>query len=36
MINADLRLQILTIHADGAHQSVVVPSNYGCAFLWSS
>lgn len=36
MINADLRLQTLTIPADGAHQSVVVPSNYGCAFLWSS
>ncbi len=36
MIDADLRVQTLTIAADGASQSVVVPSNYGCAFLWPS
>jgi 1,4-alpha-glucan branching enzyme len=36
MIDADFRVQTLTIPADGASQSVVVPSNYGCAFLWPS
>jgi len=36
MIDADLRVQTLNIPADGASQSVVVPSNYGCAFLWPS
>ncbi len=35
MIDADVRSQILTIPS-GAGQSVTVPSNYGCAFLWPS
>jgi maltooligosyltrehalose trehalohydrolase len=33
MIDADIRTQTATIPADGATQSVVVPSNYGCAFV---
>src|SRR5207253_2920721 len=36
MIDADLRVQTLAVPADGANKSVVVPSNYGCAFLWPS
>jgi maltooligosyltrehalose trehalohydrolase len=36
MIDADLRVRTVTIPADGASQSVVVPSNYGCVFLWPS
>jgi 1,4-alpha-glucan branching enzyme len=36
MIDADLRVQTFAIPADGASQSVVVPANYGYAFLWPS
>lgn len=36
MIDADLRFRTLANPADGASQSVEVPSNYGCAFLWPS
>jgi maltooligosyltrehalose trehalohydrolase len=34
MIDADIRVQTLAIPADGATQSVAVPSNYGCVFVW--
>jgi maltooligosyltrehalose trehalohydrolase len=36
MIDADIRVQTLAISADNATQSVVVPSNYGCVFIWPS
>ena len=31
MIDADV---VLTVQADGANQPIVVPSNYGLAFVW--
>jgi hypothetical protein len=36
MIDAVIRDQTLNVPSDGANQTLVVPSNYGCAFLWPS
>jgi maltooligosyltrehalose trehalohydrolase len=33
MIDADIRDQRLDVPSDNANQTIVVPSNYGCAFL---
>jgi hypothetical protein len=34
MIDADVRVQTITVAADGATQAITVPSNYGLAFVW--
>ena len=34
MIDADLRLLTISVAADGANQTITVPSNYGQAFVW--
>jgi len=34
MIDADLRVQVVTVQADGGNQTIVIPSNYGLAFVW--
>ena len=34
MIDADLRLLTISVAADGANQTVTVPSNYGQVFVW--
>jgi len=36
MIDADLRVQTITVAADGANQAITVPSNYGMAFVWEA
>jgi hypothetical protein len=36
MIDADIRGQTLSVPSDGANQTLVVLSNFGCAFLWAS
>ena len=34
MVDADVRVQTITVAADGATQAITVPSNYGLAFVW--
>ncbi len=34
MIDADVRVQTISVAADGATQAITVPSNYGLAFVW--
>jgi 1,4-alpha-glucan branching enzyme len=34
MIDADVRVQTITVAADGATQAITVPSSYGLAFVW--
>ena len=36
MIDADVRVQVLAVPADGVSQTIIVPSNYGLAFVWTT